>query len=101
MASSQICVFGLRLCALERVHLVSAFKDIPLHRRSLLEHLSGFPHVKNENMFDELSVECHLGQRQSVNACDALGASPCFAVYVFVVAHAQWYNEVETVLGSH
>ena len=42
-------------------------------RRLVWNHrLSQSPHVRVENVFDELSVECHLAQRQCVHACDAL-----------------------------
>ena len=51
-----------------------AFMDISIALRNLVcnQRASQSPHVRVENLFNELSVECHLAQRQFVHACDAL-----------------------------
>ena len=77
MAFTLIChrcdVFGIHLTTLGHVGLLMHTRTHHCTEKVCWnQHSSEGPHVKLENVFDELSVECHLAQRQCVPACDAL-----------------------------
>ena len=104
LKSVNACVFGIRLCALERDRLLMHTRTSHcIGKAGWDQHSSENLHVSVQDVSNELTFECVLAQRQCMHACDASGVCPCFILSFFAtyLLTDGMNMSVETVLNSN